>query len=957
MSKYISILFFYLIGLQMYAKTPFYYKINTADGLDNNTIYDITQDKTGYYWIGTDTGLYTYDGTVLNKISIQNPSGIHNIQLDAYGRIWFQNFDGELYYYSNDVLSKIKNVKLKGYFEYQIIGDQLFLPLQNYFAELNLKSLKLKHHQELSTHQLKETFTTKDKFGYINSKMLVLHNTTTEKYIVDQNFGLQSPLITAIDNDIYIFDKYKKSHYYLFTNKKFKRIDEYIDVEFKQNVTHFGNTIWISSSDGILRYNTISRVKTKYYTNKNISQIFKDRYAHYWISTLTEGLLFVENLDSRISNNSIHPLLFTQLNNELIIGTKNDQILRYDKGNVSILYTSKTNHPYLLLKSDNLNNSILATSSKFNWLKDRKVKDALHSVKDITPISPNNYAFAASRYFGVVTDDLDIYHANRKKFPHHFNIETGELYFTIINTEVNGKSVAYNPTNNTIYYATKNGLYSVRNHALVELTTNNKNPIYLKKIVYNNGSIICLSNYGNIQEITSNNIIRDYSIPYFLKHEGIIDFKIIDQSIYFFTQRSVYQYNPQTDAAIKILNVNPNFSVTDVENVGDTLFFATTLGILKYKSSYTINDHIPDFKITSVHVNNNQVDLNKIHKFLTNENNFEINFKLISSNPNEYYRISYQINDDDWNYINPKARTIALPSLAHGDYRIKVKVEGTFDQPLIEEVKFTINHPFWYSPYFISLFFLTVTALIYKFYLREIEKVNLNNSYKVREIELENEINIQKLKSLQSQMNPHFFFNALNTIQSYILSNDKKIAVYYLSKFSKLTRQILNLTSKDFISLKEEIDTNEIYLEIEKSRFNDDFTYQISNINNVDLEQWRIPSLLLQPLIENALKHGLLHKKGHKYLDIIITEINDKIIISIIDNGIGRVASAKINSNRVNHQAFATKAIENRIKIMNESYDLDLKIDYIDLYDEFKRPTGTEVKIIFNKQTYESNNH
>lgn len=958
MTKFIYILFFYFIGLQTYAKTPFYYKINTADGLDNNTIYDIKQDLQGYYWIATDGGLYRYDGTLLTKINIKNPAGIHNIQLDKYGRIWFQNFDGELFFYEKENLSKVKNTKLKGYYEYQIIGDKLYLPLHYHFAEINLKSLTIKNIPNLKTLTLKDTFISNGKLGYLTEDMLVLYDhSSIEKYPLHHSKEIPTPLVTAIGDDIYIFDKYAKEYFFVFSNKKFTKINEFIDLEFKQNINSIGSSIWISSSAGLLRYNTITRQKTKYYPNKNISKIYKDRYSHYWITTLTEGLLFVENLNSRISNPETHPILFSQLNNKLIIGTITDQLLQYNNGKITNLLTSKTNHPYILLKTDTINNSLLATSSKFYWLKDNKKVESLFSVKDITPIGDNNYAFVASRNFGLLTDNKAVFQSNAENLPYALNSENENLYFTLLNTEVNGKSVAYNPINKKIYFATKNGLYVLNKNKLFEVTTKSKNPIYFKKIIYKDGNIICLTNYGKLQEITSNNTIKPYYIPSFLKNEGITDFKINNNSIYFFTKQSVYQFDHYSNEAIKILNVNPNFSVTDVENIGDTIYFATTLGILKKKKSNNLNDYIPDFKITSILVNNNTIDTANVKKFLISENNFEIKFKLISSNPNEFFRISYQINDDEWNYINPKARSITLPSLAHGDYRIKIKVEGTFDNPLIERFDFSINHPFWYSPYFISLVFLIITAIGYKLYLQQLSKVQKKNNFKLREIELENEINIQKLKSLQSQMNPHFFFNALNTIQSYILSNDKKIAVYYLSKFSKLTRQILNLTSKDFISLKEELDTNEIYLEIEKSRFNDDFTYQISNINNVDVEQWRFPSLLLQPLIENALKHGLLHKKGYKFLDIIISEVNDKILISIIDNGIGRVASEKINSNRVNHQAFATKATENRIKIINESYDLNIKITYIDLYDVQNRPTGTEVKIIFNKQPYESNNN
>jgi LytS/YehU family sensor histidine kinase len=195
-------------------------------------------------------------------------------------------------------------------------------------------------------------------------------------------------------------------------------------------------------------------------------------------------------------------------------------------------------------------------------------------------------------------------------------------------------------------------------------------------------------------------------------------------------------------------------------------------------------------------------------------------------------------------------------------------------------------------------------------------------------------------------MNPHFFYNALNTIQSYILSNDKKQAVNYLSKFSLLTRTILEMSEKEYISVADEIKTINLYLEIEKARFNDDFEYDILCEKYSDLEHQKIPSMLLQPYIENAIKHGLLHKVGIKKLIVSFVKNKKTLKIKIDDNGIGRQKSGELNSikNR-KHNSFATEAMQNRIDLLNKNKSKKITINYIDKLNQSQQSLGTTVVI------------
>jgi len=216
----------------------------------------------------------------------------------------------------------------------------------------------------------------------------------------------------------------------------------------------------------------------------------------------------------------------------------------------------------------------------------------------------------------------------------------------------------------------------------------------------------------------------------------------------------------------------------------------------------------------------------------------------------------------------------------------------------------------------------------------------------IDKINLEKNANRSKLKAIKSQMNPHFFYNALNTIQSYILANEKKQALTYLAKFSTLTRSILEMTEKDWVSITEEIKTLTLYLDIEKARFNDDFDYKIIKDETIDAETTKIPSILLQPYVENAIKHGLLHKSGNKNLTILFENHENELIIKIEDNGIGRKKSEELNAiKNKKHQSFATNAMQNRIELLNQNSNKTISIEYIDKVNDADLPLGTLVII------------
>ncbi|WP_264559672.1 sensor histidine kinase [Flavobacterium sp. N2270] len=284
-----------------------------------------------------------------------------------------------------------------------------------------------------------------------------------------------------------------------------------------------------------------------------------------------------------------------------------------------------------------------------------------------------------------------------------------------------------------------------------------------------------------------------------------------------------------------------------------------------------------------------------------------------------------------------------MSSLSPDDYEIKLKID-TKNSTEIKTIHFKIKKPFWLNTFFLIGIGILFLVLIYSFYKWQIRKLKRKNELLIEKVNLEKNLNQSKLKAIKSQMNPHFFYNALNTLQSYILSNEKKQAIEYLSKFSNLTRTILELTEKDYISVNEEIKTLKLYLDIEKARFEDDFKYEINTNSDLDNEHIKIPSMMLQPYVENAIKHGLLHKKDNKELKISFEKNNDILKITIDDNGIGRQKSGELNTiKNKNHNSFATEAMQNRIDLLNQYNHNNISIVITDKTNFLKQSIGTTV--------------
>lgn len=898
-------------------------------------------------WFATEKGLCQFNGYTFQYFSTSDMTSKAGscIQQDSFGRVWYENFDGYLYYVENNQLKKLNQNKSIGYFKYGIIKNQLYIINENVIDVYDLKTLLLKKEIKLNTKDSEYIFFTDETIYVFTHQLIIIKNDVIQKEVeFPEGFleNFNSILVEKTKNGLLIGSKFS-NYCYLFSNNQFARKELNLENTIVQNLSWCNNKNWLCTTTGIIEMDCELGTKRQFFNGTNISYIYKTKNNNYWISTLTEGLFYIEDFDTQLisSQESLTSLCFK--NDQLVIGTKNDKILALEKNQFKTIFTGKDNHQMGQLFHDKVSDQLYFTSSKFGVLNSelKLTKELSIAVKSVCAIDHKYIAFAASSSSGLIKTN-----GNSKSdwdFVYEAFIQLKNHNYNNIVTNAKGKSTAYDSIHKTIYFATNNGLFYINQNGLLSELKHKNTSLNITKLSYAKGKIYACNGDLNLFQI-ENNSISEINFPATIQKENVERTILKNGLLFIITNKYIFEYDLVTKKLKQIIHINSNIEVNDIILKNNSYFISTNRGLI-IKKQEVYNRSNPIFSIENIKINNQVVTKLKLNDLAYNENNIHINYRFLSPTPFEEHELLYRINESQWqkaDILNPE---LVLNSLNHGSYTIEFVLNSDFKNTT--KIHFTINRPFWLQFPFIFGASVFLLAFIYWLYRMNIKKIEKRNQLILDKINLEKNVNQSKLKAIKSQMNPHFFYNALNTLQSFILSNEKRLAIDYLSKFSNLTRTILEMTEKDFISISEEVKTLQLYLDIEKGRFDEDFSYEIQVEKNIDQESIKIPTMLLQPYVENAVKHGLLHKQGDKKVTISFEIQNNELHIGIDDNGIGRQKSNELNQiKNKNHQSFATEALQNRIDLLNEYNHKNISLKIIDKHNLQNQPTGTLVEII-----------
>jgi hypothetical protein len=377
--------------------------------------------------------------------------------------------------------------------------------------------------------------------------------------------------------------------------------------------------------------------------------------------------------------------------------------------------------------------------------------------------------------------------------------------------------------------------------------------------------------------------------------------------------------------------------VIDFKLLNEQLWVSHAGGVQHIDLNYLkSNIQDPIIRFDKILINDEAINFYEPGNFKNNQR--KIQFVFSSPNLRNRESINYHFKligyDTTWAINSYELNQVTYNALDPGKYTFMVKAENQGAFSNIAKYTFTIAHPIYARWWFILLFSVLILVLIILIYRWQL-KIQQKKSKQI------NELNASKLAAIQSQMNPHFIFNSLNSIQDLVLKGDVENSYSYITTFSDLVRRTLSYSEKDFIEFDQEIKLLELYLSLEKLRFKKNFSFELIKGNVEDI---MIPPMLIQPFIENSLAHGLLHKEGEQKLKISF-ELKETLICRIEDNGVGR-EKAKAIKQRQNkeHESFSGKATGKRLEILSNVFEGEFGYSYEDLYQD-EAPAGTRVTL------------
>lgn len=948
----------FFIPENSFGQQPLTRKLSFLEGLSTDVVYDLFVDKEGLLYLGTDKGLITYNGVHFEQF--QNPESlgntITNIQQDMRGTIWCKNFANQLFFLKGENLVVDKNV--------QELIEKTESNLVDYCVANSFKYiLTPKVLYQYVNGLLEPVYDLKNReFEIFNSiifdrESLKLYvSSTNYLYIYRNNILIKKQPIT---DDQKILEIYKGQLAYstksqnnncFVDNQLVALKTSNLDKTYLNRMSATKDNLWLCTNTGIYEFDDKERsFKNGFLKESRITDIVQDLEGNHWIGTLDEGLYMLPNrkmyqLQMPTTKKTSYTRIKLGPNSNYFVGTSDGTINEISAAGVNIRQYETTWDN--TIEFVNFSGDTLLTNFGFFKIGNPKIiSNNVYFGKYLELDARGNFLMAGSTFGGIIANNFkrkpNFNYTNNKFAVIAYGSEKIE---TIVFRNKRTKSVLYDEKQQEYYYGFIDGLY------VYDLQGNEKEirslsgePIIAADMIANeDGSIWVASSQRGVFLIKDKIVVAHLSDLKGLSDNNCRRIVKDKQDLWIITETGLDYYNGKTK---RITNAQLNLcikgiTINDVAILTKVVALATNKGILYFDKSILTQVVLPHFTFKEFLVNNKEVKPTKDLILNHNENNINIKFKTIhyKSLGNYTYRYRLKGLDDKWYTSSSNARNINFLALNPGQYKFQINIKIGEKYTPIQEIEFEISKPFWLRIWFLTIAVIFLLALLY-FVYRWTELRTRKSE------ELKEQLALSQLTALRAQMNPHFIFNVLNAVQGLIYSNQKSRASDYLGKFSDLMRKILDTSDKNEVTIEKEFETIDLYVSLEKARFDDDFEYRITFPENEDLSNYTIPSMIIQPFVENAIKHGLMHKVGHKMLDIRVELLEDVWCFTIDDNGIGRKASEKINQKIKKHISFATKAIDNRVKLINKIAEITIDIEVIDKKMLTDESLGTRIKI------------
>jgi sensor histidine kinase YesM len=928
-------------------------------GLPSNVCYNIMQDGIGYIWIGNEKGLCRYSGQTFEQYqsSSMQGSSLSNI-VEINGTIWCQDFSGNFYKTHQGKLVKTNSyLRPGGYsFAYKKNNNTLIYHIKDSIYVINtLNNSQKSFYTGCITYTANTMINNKYYYAHKKGIQAFDGNSSTAIFKYQQDVPDLFYLINT-STGLYGINKFNGINIYKFTDKEVQKVYTNTSGSFLQDVSLINNEVWLATSAGAICFDEAMKPKYNgnlFFKKYAIARVIRDRENAYWFTTSNNGIIYVPDINTQLINYEEQSItaLATYNYNEVLAGTSREHIFKFNTSNGTItpVFTSGGKGQVVNMYVHPNKDEIIASGSMLNVIKNNKLaKQVLVSAKHIIPINATTYVSPFSNGFIYFTSNgsMPVKPAYIKA---SYN-NTQNIYYH--NEGFRGRSVYYNQGTNTIYYAGANGLLMQNAEAINKPITYQGKPIYASWLAGIDTLLFAATYNTGLLAITPSSIINYNSIAKNLPVSINKLYMQNDTLLWIIGDKQLLRLNLKHNNTDDYTGAIGRLSgeVKDIIINNNKLIVGATQGLIVCDlNKYTSNTNTPNLVINNIFVNGKLQTSKQLTALKAHEQNIEINLSLLTYKDADNSSIEFKINDKPWQILPKGIRTVLLNSLASGKYTLSIRGKNSAGIITANNIVLLINIATpWYKVWWVWLLIIAgIIASIFWYFNRQMQQQKIATQLNNQKIQLEKELHKSTLASIKSQMNPHFIFNALNTIQSYIYTSDKEKASVYLGKFSDLTRKILEMSNTEVITLHEEVAALKLYLELEAMRFSNKLNYTIAVEPQISSEGNYLPSMLVQPYVENAIKHGLLHRKAPWQLDITISKQLHNLIVRIDDNGIGRQRSEEINKNKFkHHQSFASSANEKRLDIINQGRNNALiSLQIIDKKDQQGQASGTTIII------------
>ncbi len=914
--KYIIIIFLVnFIFINASAQQPVYKRFNTATGLPSNFVYNVMQDSKGYMWFATNNGVARYDGFEVEVFGSANQLASIDVWYfyeDSRGRIWFFTNSANFHYYcySDEKFHTIKNPHDKGVsqpitsfiesMDGSIVTSWISI---NHHDEMKYVYYKINSDLEVTRHELLKPF---NKFQIFRNNLKFDH---AQMKFEEGGFNLVENLhpfsdhlfATMSDNVFCFFDQNKKELVAETSKGVFRKKTDDLGLKganFYWTKILDDSTLCFKFEEQIfisdLKFNILN--KYKFINKSDLRQIYIDNFGNIWAVTMHEGVLLYLNSDIKDMwlskdyfdrSTEIHHIAVNE-QNEIYASTSDGylyKISHLDKKDKTIKKLFKsTGYIRDLVLTEDMNRLIFILAEEYWNIGVLDLKSGLSEIKSLSPLTSKKLHSGLTLYstinfkslytkneFTTITSTNKVLVLNHKNPTKDFTVETRNRTMNACFDEESGILWTCGPggveSYNTITkeYATQTIFTPID-----QIFFDRKNRVWLTSNSYG----VFLLESGIIRHVKQTNGMIIYDV---ILHDG--------NSFYIGTNQGLYLINTLSLEAAKVKDIRENHIYSlNVLSDGRQLI-GTDHGLALMGQSNLNESSECDPLLKKITMGNKS--------FLTDQDTIEVSRYnndlstgiMIPCHHKGKFRITYKLTGYDKNYNISFDNRISYKKLPYGHYTLEIKIFENDSAKMLGKKSLTIIiNRSWNETWFFRILMLLIGAgiifLIYAYNIRRLKQINQ------KKLEMDQMIANQKLVALQHQLNPHFVFNVLNSIQSFIMKKDTLGANYYLNRFSRLMRHVLESSRHLYIPLKLEIDILKTYIELERLRYGDKLNYEVIYDESLDMTK-EIPSMVIQPFVENAIKHGVKKIDYPGYINVIFNMTANLLKVSILDNGPG----------------------------------------------------------------------